>query len=119
MSLFRASLALKATLLLALAAVVDRALLRRASAAARHLLWTFAVAGLLLLPVLGWTLPAWSPPVLAPRAAVHPLPRESGASAVQRIDAPPRAGADAGAVRNSGFTQRHRGHGEPISVPSV
>ncbi len=67
---FFLALALKATLLLGLAAVADRAVLRgRASAAARHLLWTFAIAGLLLLPVLGWMLPGWSPPLLPARAA--------------------------------------------------
>jgi beta-lactamase regulating signal transducer with metallopeptidase domain len=40
----------------ALAHVLTR---RRTSAAARHLAWTFAVVGLLLLPLLSATLPTW------------------------------------------------------------
>ncbi|GLC23829.1 M56 family metallopeptidase [Roseisolibacter agri] len=58
--------ALKATALLALAAIADRAVLRRhASAAARHLHWCLALAGLMALPVLGALLPAWRVPLLA------------------------------------------------------
>ena len=69
-----ASVALKATLLLALAAIIDCTVLRRASAAARHQVWTFTVIGVLVLPALVWTLPSWRaavpgmpPPVPAPR----------------------------------------------------
>jgi beta-lactamase regulating signal transducer with metallopeptidase domain len=54
-----ASVALKATVLLALAAILDYTILRRASAAARHQLWTFAVVGVLILPALFWGLPSW------------------------------------------------------------
>ena len=46
------SLALKSTLILAVAALAAFAL-RRASAATRHLVWVAALAGLLLLPVIG------------------------------------------------------------------
>ncbi|MBC8424604.1 M56 family metallopeptidase [bacterium] len=51
-------LALKTTLLIAVAALCSLAL-HRASAAARHLLWTMAMAGCLLLPVLTTVLPDW------------------------------------------------------------
>lgn len=54
------SAALKWTLLLTLAAAVERTMLRRrASAAVRHLLWTLTLGSALLLPALAWTLPAW------------------------------------------------------------
>ena len=49
---------IKATAIL-LAAWGASLLLRRGSAAARHMAWTAAVLGVLLLPVLSWTLPAW------------------------------------------------------------
>ncbi|HEU0055400.1 MAG TPA: M56 family metallopeptidase, partial [Longimicrobium sp.] len=58
-----ADVALKGVLIVALAALAAVAL-RHASAAARHLVWTLACAGLLLLPLLAWTLPAWRVPLL-------------------------------------------------------
>jgi beta-lactamase regulating signal transducer with metallopeptidase domain len=51
-------LLLKAGVLLALATLAALAA-RRASAALRHLIWTLAVAGVLLLPALTAFLPAW------------------------------------------------------------
>src|SRR3954454_7408985 len=54
-----AQLAFKLTLLLAAVAIVDVALLRRhASAATRHLLWTCALIGAMVLPLLNGVLPA-------------------------------------------------------------
>ena len=45
---------------LMVAAAIAHALLRRpTSAATRHLVWTLAIAGLLLLPMLSAVLPAW------------------------------------------------------------
>ncbi|MCI0536298.1 MAG: hypothetical protein L0Z50_13845, partial [Verrucomicrobiales bacterium] len=61
--------ALKGAVLLALAAVAAFAL-RKASAAARHLVWLLAVVALLVLPVLSGLLPAWQ--VLPPHWAVVP-----------------------------------------------
>jgi beta-lactamase regulating signal transducer with metallopeptidase domain len=60
------SILLKASLLLAAAAVAQAILRRRTSAATRHLLWTLAVASLLLLPALAVVLPAWTLPVPLP-----------------------------------------------------
>jgi beta-lactamase regulating signal transducer with metallopeptidase domain len=58
-----AELAAKATLILLLAAAVS-ALLWRASAAVRHLVWCVAVIGVLALPVFSVVLPAWELPLL-------------------------------------------------------
>ena len=54
---------LKATLVLGLAGVAAL-LLRRGSAAARHLIWTLGLAGALTLPVLSAVVPAWKLPLL-------------------------------------------------------
>lgn len=50
---------LKASLLMVVAALACVTLFRRSSAASRHLLWAFTVAGLLALPPLSFVLPAW------------------------------------------------------------
>ena len=50
-------------LALCLAAGAAALLLRRASAAARHLVWRLAFAGLLALPLLVALLPEWRVPV--------------------------------------------------------
>jgi len=63
--------AVKGALILVLAGAAA-ALLRRASAAARHLAWALAVVGLCLLPGLAVIVPHWRAPVLplaAPSAA--------------------------------------------------
>jgi len=57
-------LAVKGALVLALAGVAT-VLLRRASAATRHLVWCLALCSVLILPVCTVTLPAWRLPVLA------------------------------------------------------
>jgi beta-lactamase regulating signal transducer with metallopeptidase domain len=67
-----ADLALKGTVVLAAAALATLAL-RRASAAARHLVWTLAFAGLLALPVLGLAVPRWQIPILPAREALPSL----------------------------------------------
>ncbi len=55
---FLVSASLKGTVLLGLAALIAL-WLRRASAAARHLVWTLGVLALLLVPPLAFVLPAW------------------------------------------------------------
>jgi len=54
----------KSTLLLGAAALGAHAM-RRASAAARHLVWALALAGLTALPALALLLPRWQPAALA------------------------------------------------------
>ncbi|HEX8359684.1 MAG TPA: M56 family metallopeptidase [Longimicrobium sp.] len=98
--LFLLSVALKATLLLTLAAVADHVLRGRASAAARHLLWTFAIAGLLLLPVLGWMLPGWSPPLIPARTVVYDAPVALPAAGPPVVDAGAAPEASPAVARN-------------------
>src|SRR5580765_5167340 len=54
------SIVFKASILLGLAAVAQLMLRTRASAAARHLVWTVTICALLLLPLLSVALPAWA-----------------------------------------------------------
>ena len=87
------ALAVKATLLLGVAAVVDRAVLRRrASAASRHLLWTVAICGVLLLPLLTVALPAWR--VALPTLGTS-APREQASPSVEPPPSTPLAQAAA------------------------
>ncbi len=53
----------RATVVLLLAWIVSR-LLRRASASVRHQVWTVALIGVALLPLLSLTLPTWQLPLL-------------------------------------------------------
>ena len=55
---------LKSTIIIAAAHLLSLAM-RRASAAARHLVWTAALASLLILPLLSLGLPHWSPSAAA------------------------------------------------------
>jgi beta-lactamase regulating signal transducer with metallopeptidase domain len=59
--------AVRATLILLAAFLVTR-LIRGTSAATRHLVWTAAVAGVLVLPLLSAVLPSWNVPVVTIRA---------------------------------------------------
>jgi beta-lactamase regulating signal transducer with metallopeptidase domain len=70
--------AIKIAFLLALACVVARALWH-SSAALRHLVWTAAIAGALVLPVLALTLPAWHIPIPGAGAARALAGRVGGA----------------------------------------
>jgi beta-lactamase regulating signal transducer with metallopeptidase domain len=112
---FVLDLTLKSTLVLLLACVAAR-FLQNASAALRHLVWSTALGGILLLPVLSWALPSWrvtwwpelmsaqavtAEPVLkedvplqstaaleAVALSVVPLPRETAAAMRQQLLTP-------------------------------
>src|SRR5262245_38039811 len=58
-----ADIVVKATLTFA-AAGAAAFVLRRASAAVRHMIWTLALASVLLLPILSIALPRWQMPLL-------------------------------------------------------
>ncbi len=94
---------LKVTLLFAAAGAATMAL-GRASAAARHMVWTIALVSALLLPVLSIALPRWQLPIvrLASPAPVAKAPIDLGA---EPPAAPPARGRahreDAAAVEAS------------------
>lgn len=99
MSGLLAGILLKATVILGAALVADR-LLRRASAAARHLSWTVAVGAVLFLPVTTIVTPPMSVPVpavpavsgLAGGAAgegVSGAPSAESAAATEPVGTPP------------------------------
>src|SRR6476659_9482227 len=58
----------KVSILLGAAGLTSLAL-RRGSASARHLVWTLALAGALLVPALSLALPKWRVPVVSIPAA--------------------------------------------------
>ncbi len=80
--------AVRSTALLGLAAVLAF-VLRHRSAALRHLVWTLALAGGLVLPLAGALMPAVPFPVPAAVAAVLPTHVPGPAVAVSTFDGPP------------------------------
>ena len=74
MSPFALDIIVRASALLAAAALVDLVLRRRASAATRHLVWTLAIGALLALPIASYVLPEWTVPH-SDRAAVRAVRR--------------------------------------------
>jgi HEAT repeat protein/beta-lactamase regulating signal transducer with metallopeptidase domain len=97
-------LVVKATLLLACAALLTTAL-RRSSAATRHLIWTAALMAALALPVLSLTLPRWNVPVLT-------------VSAPDRFAATPAASMDVASSRMAATIQPRLGSSRPMAAPS-
>ena len=100
---------LKSTLLLALAGAAAL-LLRRASAAVRHSVWTIGLAGALALPVLSLALPRWEVPVVtieAPGAAMD----VEHAAAVTGPAAPP--------IRRARAASREPAAARTLSPPSA
>src|SRR5579864_2032030 len=81
-------LVIKATVLLAAAGMADALLQRRGSAAARHLVWSVAIAALLVLPVASYALPRWTVRIPVARAAVT-APTASDISPVSAGVSPP------------------------------
>ncbi len=69
MAEFMLSIIVKSTAILLAAGVIER-MLRRQSAATRHLVWTAALAGLLALPLLPAVFPSWGPKWSRPSATV-------------------------------------------------
>ncbi len=76
----------KASALLATAALADALLGRRMSAAARHLLWSIVIVGLLVLPIASYALPHWEITIRVPRTSRPSMVHNSTRGA------PPHAG---------------------------
>jgi len=83
MSPFVLDIIVRASALLAVGALADLALRRRASAATRHLVWTLAIGALLALPIASSVLPAWTVSI--------PIARSFAPPAVSTGTAPPNA----------------------------
>ena len=102
----------KASLLLGAAGMASLAL-RRASASVRHLIWTLALVGSLVVPALSIALPRWSVPVVtipaaadvAPVASATPPPvlrhpaREASAPVAQSTASAPTSAAPGRSLR--------------------
>jgi len=78
------SISIKGAIVLSVVYLINIAL-RRASAAARHLIWTLGLASLIILPVLQFMLPEWQVPILldmtvAKQANVQPNTFSTGTS---------------------------------------
>jgi HEAT repeat protein/beta-lactamase regulating signal transducer with metallopeptidase domain len=123
----------KSTLLLSAAAIVSFAL-RRGSAAARHMVWTLALAGVLVLPALSLALPRWQLPLVklsgdapAPQTAIAPAADSAGSPIdvpAPRLNAPPaplleRAGARPSSGVSSAQTTRSASVRPTISWPAL
>src|SRR3954453_16540886 len=79
----------KASILLGAAGLTSLAL-RRGSASARHLVWTLALVGALIVPVLSLALPRWTVPVVAIPASATP-PRLTAPATLEPAAAAPAA----------------------------
>jgi HEAT repeat protein/beta-lactamase regulating signal transducer with metallopeptidase domain len=75
---------LKSTALLVLTAALSL-VLRRASAATRHMLWTCGLLGALVLPLLSLALPKWRMPVVSVVASVPSSPASPAVDTPARI----------------------------------
>jgi beta-lactamase regulating signal transducer with metallopeptidase domain len=95
----------KATVVLAAAALVDLLLRRRGSAAARHLVWTIAIVGLLALPAASLSLPAWTLRIpVAPPTVTAAIATVDAVVAPSTAPAPMVASADGAARRAPVFS---------------
>jgi beta-lactamase regulating signal transducer with metallopeptidase domain len=94
----------KVSVLMAAAALAHALLRRRTSAATRHLVWTLAIAGLLLLPMLSAVLPGWQVAVRLAKADVpDPAPiREQIERAAPTFQRPAHQDLDTRAVATPG-----------------
>ena len=104
----------KATAVLALAAIVQAVIHRRGSAALRHLVWTLAIVGVLLLPILWIALPEWT--VVTRTATNNPAWQAPAASTIERGVLERTAvssvdGANLTPVRERDISDRHRHDG--------
>jgi beta-lactamase regulating signal transducer with metallopeptidase domain len=114
-----ADAALKGVLVL-LAALAATRLMRRASAASRHLVWLAGLTGVLLLPLAAAVVPAWralpQPSELIPPALVHPDAR----AAVPAADVPAAAAPASGPalVKTNGVVAVPRDPSAAAPAPS-
>jgi beta-lactamase regulating signal transducer with metallopeptidase domain len=108
------------TTLILLAAAVASIVLRSASAALRHLVWTLALSSALFLPIASFALPKWQLPLVtitAPAPAIEVL-RDAGASLPARAGSHTNQGTGslpASAVSLSAQREGDTNHGRVAS----
>src|SRR5215207_5088813 len=105
---FALSITLKASILLGVAAIILAVTYRRTSAAMRHLVWTLAIASVLLLPVASLALPAWTVTTGAGRPSVR--------QPVGAVREPPAVGP-VGAVREPPLRETGPAAAAPVARP--
>ncbi|MCP3981693.1 MAG: tetratricopeptide repeat protein [bacterium] len=88
----------KVTLILCLV-VAGSLLLRRSSAAARHLVQVFGLCAVLVLPVAAIALPVWELPLLRPSTPQAVVRAEAGAAPGQQVTLAPRPPRDSSRPR--------------------
>ncbi|MPZ20398.1 MAG: hypothetical protein GEV06_21155 [Luteitalea sp.] len=98
---------IKASALLGVAAIVQGVMYRRTSAATRHLVWTLAIVGVLLLPILSIALPEWAVVI-----------RPASAKAADRAPVVDPVQEPAGLARASAPLAA-RPQSEPVAPPAV
>jgi beta-lactamase regulating signal transducer with metallopeptidase domain len=109
--------ALKATVILATAAA-GATLLRRASASARHLVWTLGLTGALAVPLLAIVTPRWELPVV--RVAAAPAAQLAVERMPAAIPAPSRAigRVDDGSLDDTSETSSIAARSSPLAPRS-
>ena len=105
---------IKGSIVILIAAIISW-VLRRKSAAARHSVWSTALAAQVLIPVFGWSLPAWRvavverPAIMAP-ASVSPVePKAIDQPTESRAKTPPLPGGQSHLKRQSRRSPRSLG----------
>jgi HEAT repeat protein/beta-lactamase regulating signal transducer with metallopeptidase domain len=107
---------LKTTILLVVVTLATH-LLRRRSAALRHLLWSFAIVGLVMIPVLKRVAPEWR--VLPSASTIAAVTQAPPATEGGQITAEPPPAAAGAAVELSGSPAIPSAPASAWSVPSV
>jgi beta-lactamase regulating signal transducer with metallopeptidase domain len=102
------AIAIKATLILSVVAIVQGVLRRRTSAAWRHLVWTSAIAAVLALPLASVILPAW-PITIRTAPASTPVPAAEVGRHLAPVNVP---------VPEAAVTAIENGPAAPAPVPA-
>ena len=117
---------LKSTALLALTAAVSL-LLRRASAATRHLIWTLGLLGALALPALSLAIPRWQIPVVTVAGSESVLgaggsaldDQTAGTSSKVSVAGTPAPRVSRPTAHNVGDAKTHPAAGTETPAPSA
>jgi len=113
-----ADIVVKATMMFA-AAGAAAFVLRRRSAAVRHMIWTLALAGVLLLPLLSIALPHWQLPLLTIETAASVSSSQSPVSSSQPAHEPCDGCPVEAAVAAKADTQAATRSGLPIASTQI